>query len=135
MIDEWEATKALLESCGLGGRIEDATIDAQGDAVRGTYVVLFGAGPDKLGDGRYGTVPRHDSDADFEFGVRAVAADAAGVRLLMERVLLAVGRKPEVPGRRTDPVTISFEKAKVDNSVSPPLHFQDAWLKFTSRRG
>ncbi|MFF8817269.1 hypothetical protein ACF07D_04625 [Leucobacter sp. NPDC015123] len=135
MITEWEAAKALLESVGLQGRVRDAPTDDKGEVVRADYVVLYGAGPDGLGDGRYGTVPRPESDADYEFCVRGISGDAHGVRLLMERVLLAVGRKPVVAGRRTDPVTISFEKAKVDNSVSPPLHFQDAWLKFTSRRG
>ncbi|GAA1323718.1 hypothetical protein GCM10020360_31830 [Nonlabens tegetincola] len=135
MIAEWEATKALLESVGLHGRVRDAPTDDKGEVVRADYVVLYGAGPDELTDGRYGTIPRPDSDAEYEFCVRGVSDDPGVVRLLMEKVLLTVGRKPVVPGRRADPVTVSFEKAKVDNSVSPPLHFQDAWLKFTSRRG
>ncbi|MEB4613997.1 hypothetical protein [Leucobacter sp. M11] len=135
MITEWEAAKALLESVGLSGRVRDAPTDDKGEVVRADYVVLYGAGPDELGDGRYGVIPRPESDADYEFCVRGVSGDPRGVRLLMEKVLLAVGRKPVVPGRRTDPVTIAFENAKVDHSVSPPLHFQDAWLKFTSRRG
>lgn len=135
MIAEWEAAKALLESVGLGGRVRDAPTDDKGEVVRADYVVLYGAGPDDLGDERYGTIPRPDSDAEYEFCARGVSGDPYGVRLLMEKVLLTVGRKPLVSGRRTDPVTVAFEKAKVDNSVSPPLHFQDAWLKFSSRRG
>ncbi|KUF07189.1 hypothetical protein AUL38_02565 [Leucobacter sp. G161] len=120
---------------GLAGRVRDAPTDDKGEVVRSDFVVLYGAGPDGEGDGRYGTVPRPDSDAEYEFCVRAVSDAPAGVRLLMEKVLLTVGRKPTIAGRRADPVTIAFEPAKVDNSVSPPLHFQDAWLTFTSRRG
>lgn len=135
MSGEWGAVKALLESVGLQGRVRDAPTSDKGEVVRGDYVVLYGAGPDELTDGRYGTVPRPDSDAVYEFAVRGISGDPAGVRLLMGKVLMTVGRKPVVGGRRADPVTVSFEPAKVDNSVSPPLHFQDAWLKFSSRRG
>lgn len=135
MIAEWGAVKVLLEAVpGLAGRIKDTAIEDDGKAVRGTYLVLFGAGPESLDDERYGAIPRPLSDAQYSFPVRAVSDDAAGVRLLADRVQSVVGVKPVIAERTVDPVTVVFNNVKADNSVSPPLYFMDMWVEFASRR-
>lgn len=132
---EFDAVKALLESDSqLAGRVRDTAVEDDGKAVRGTYLVLFGAGPESLDDDRLGEIPRPESDAAYSFPLRAVSGDPEGVRLLLGRVRSFVGRKPVLDGRRCDPVTVVFEAVKVDNSVSPPLYFSDMWVEFTSRR-
>lgn len=134
-MSEFDALKALLESVPeLAGRVRDSVTDRDGGLVRGTYLVLYGAGPSELDDGRYGGIPRPDSDALYEFPLRAVSIDAEGVRLLAGLVQSVVGRKPSVADRKTDPLTVEFEAAQVDNSVSPPLHFMDMHVEFWSRR-
>ena len=134
-MSEFDAVKAMLESDPqLVGRVVDTAVKDDGDVVRGTYLVLFGAGPESLDDDRYGSVPRPDSDAAFSLPVRAVSGDPEGVRLLYARVQALVGSKPVVVGRRCDPVTVRFDQVKADTSVSPPLYFMDMWVEFTSRR-
>lgn len=134
-MSEFDGVKALLESDPqLVGRVVDTAVKDDGDVVRGTYLVLFGAGPESLDDDRYGSIPRPDSDAMFSLPVRAVSGDPEGVRLLSGRVRSFVGSKPVVVGRRCDPVTVRFDQVKADTSVSPPLYFMDMWVEFTSRR-
>lgn len=135
-MSEFDAVRSLLESVPiLSGRVRDTAVTDKGDVVRDNYVVLFGAGPESLDDDRYGSIPRPDSDADFEFPVRAIGTDPGAVRLIVSGVQSLVGVKPIVAGRRCDPVVIEFDRVKVDNSVSPPLFFSDFWVRFWSRRG
>lgn len=135
-MSEFDAVKVLLESVPLlSGRVRDTVHDRDGGLVRDNYVVLYGAGPDSLDDGRYGSIPRPDSDAEYTLPGKAVGMTPGVVRDALTAVRSIVGRKPVVPGRRCDPVTIEFESVKVDNSVSPPLYFSDFFVSFTSRRG
>lgn len=135
MSAEFQGVWDLLDSVPLlAGKLKDTSVQDDGKAVRGNYVVLFGAGPESLDDGRYGSIPRGDSDALFEFPGRAVGTDPEAVRLIVGAVQGTVGRKPTVVGRRADPVTVVFEQVKVDTSVSPPLYFSDFWVRFGSRR-
>lgn len=134
-MSEFDAVKSLLESNSqLAGRVRDSVTDEHGEIVRSTYLVLYGSGPDDLDDGRWGSIPRPESDAEYSFPLRAVSTDAEGVRLLVKLVQGFVGRKPTVPGRRCDPIRVFFEDAQVDNSVSPQLHYMDMSVEFTSRR-
>lgn len=134
-MSEFDAVRALLEGAPmLSGRVRDTAVADDGKAVRGEYVVLFGAGPGELDDSRYGSIPRPESDAEYEFPGRAVGTDPEAVRLILGAVRQVVGRKPIVAGRRCDPVVVDFESVKVDNSVSPPLYFSDFWVRFWSRR-
>ncbi len=134
MIAEFNGVKALLEGVPLlAGSVRDSVFDELGKVARGNYVVLFSAGPDDF-EQRWGAVPTGTADAVYEFPVRAVGTDGAVVREIGSAVLSLEGRKPTVSGRRADPIEVVFEPAKVDNSVSPPLHFMNMWVRFTSRR-
>lgn len=134
-MSEFDALRALLESeSQLSGRVRDSVTNEKGELVRGTYLVLFGAGPEELDDGRLGSIPRPDSDAVYAFPAKAVSTDAEGVRLVARLVQNFVGRKPVLVGRRCDPVTVDFEVSRVDNTVSPPMHFMDMHIEFGSRR-
>lgn len=136
MSGEFEAVESLLGAVPvLSGRVRDTAVGRDGELVRDNYVVLFGAGPEQLDDGRYGEIPRPESDAEFEFPARAVGTDPGAVRLVLDAVRSVVGRKPVIAGRRCDPVVVEFDSVKVDNSVSPPLYFSDFWVRFWSRRG
>lgn len=135
-MSEFDAVKSLLESVPLlTGKVVDTAVSDDGKAVRGSYVVLYGAGPSGLDDARYGTISRGDSDAEYELPAKAVSTDPEGVRLILSAVRSLVGVKPVVLGRRCDPAVVDFGAVKVDNSVSPPLYFSDFWVKFWSRRG
>lgn len=135
MIAEFAAVKALFEAVPmLAGKVRDSASDEVGKVARGNYLVLYGVGPDELGDGRYGTIPRPESDAEYSFPVKAVGTDPGAVLLMLDAANALVGRKPDVTGRRCDPVTVAFEAVKVDNSVSPPMYFSDFWVEFSSRR-
>lgn len=135
-MSEYDALKTLLESdTQLSGRVRDSVTDQHGEVVRATYLVLYGSGPDELDDGRWGSIPRSESDALYAFPVKAVSTDGEGVRLLAKLVQGFVGRKPLLAGRRCDPITVDFEEARVDTSVSPPMHFMDMHIEFWSRRG
>lgn len=135
-MSEFDALKGLLESAPLlAGRVRDSVTDERGEVVRATYLVLFGAGPDELDDGRWGSIPRPESDALYVFPLKAVSTDAEGVRLLADAVRGFVGRKPVLAGRRCDPLVVEFQEARVDNSVSPPMHYMDMLVEFGSRRG
>lgn len=134
-MSEFDALRALLESDPqLMERVRDSATDRDGEVVRSTYLVLYGAGPDELDDGRWGSIPRPDSDALYVFPVKAVSEDAEGVRLLVNLVKGFVGKKASVAGRRCDPIKIDFEAAQVDNTVSPPMHFMDMHIEFWCRR-
>lgn len=137
MIAEFAAVKALFEAIPLlVGKVHDSAFDKDGEVARGNYVVLYGAGPDVLDDGREVSVAiaRPDSDADYEFGGKAVGTDPGAVLLILDAAKSLVGVKPVVVGRRCDPITVEFETVKIDNSVSPPLFFSDFFVAFTSRR-
>lgn len=135
MIAEFEGVRALLESKPLlSGKVVDTAVADDGSTVRGNYLVMFGAGPERVDDGRWGAIPRPGSDQQFSFPVRAVGTDPDAVRLIGEAVLSLVGVKPAVVGRRCDPVTVDFGAAKTDTSVAPPLFFMDMWVEFWSRR-
>lgn len=138
MIAEFEAVKALFEAVPmLSGKVKDSAFDEVGEVARGNYVVLYGAGPSALDDERERTIviPRPESDADYEFGGKAVGTDPGAVLLILDAARSLVGVKPVVAGRRCDPILVEFERVKVDNSVSPPLFFSDFFVSFTSRRG
>lgn len=132
MIAEFNGLKSLLESVSLlSGHVVGPDDE---DPARVTYLLLFPAGPDDMGDQRWSTVPLPDSDSDYSFPVRAVAEDLAGVMLIADAVKGLVGSKPTVAGRKCDPLTVEFDPVKKDNAVSPALFFMDMWVEFTSRR-
>jgi len=133
VIAEHEAVKVMLEAIPL---LAGSVVEPDDpEPARGTYLVVFLAGPEDLDDQRWGSVPQPDSDAEFSIPVRAVSTDTAGVGLIADAVKGLVGRKPIVAGRRCDPITVEFDPFKKDNAVSPPLFFMDMWIEFWSRRG
>lgn len=135
MIAEFNGVKALLQAVPLlAGKVVDTAVVDDGKLVRANYLVLSGAGPEELDDGRWGSIPRPESDALYEFPAKAVGTDPEAVRLISDAVQSVVGKKPTVAGRRCDPVTVDFDDVKRDNSVSPPMFFMDMWVITTSRR-
>lgn len=134
MIAEFAAVKSLLEAVPLlSGSVRDADMDDK-EPARGTYLLVFPAAPEVLSDGRWGSVPLPESDADYSFPVRAVSTDVDGVMLIANAVKGLVGSKVTVSGRKCDPLTVDFDPIKKDNSVSPALFFMNMWIEFTSRR-
>lgn len=135
-MSEWDAMKTLLSTDSeLASRIVDTSVDRESKPVRGTYLVLFRAGPDSMDDGRYGSVTVGSSDAVYEFPLRAVAEIPELVENLAARVKALVGKKPTITGRRCSPISVEFGQVKSDTSVAPPLYFMDMWASFESRRG
>lgn len=133
MIAEYNALRALLESVPLlAGNIRQP--DGDDEPTRGTYLVTFPAAPEALDDGRWATIPRPDSDAEYSFPVRAVSTDDEGVMLIAHAVMGLVGERLTVSGRKCDPITVDFDPIKKDNSVSPALFFMNMWIEFWSRR-
>lgn len=138
MIAEFEAVKVMFEAVPmLASKVRDSAFDEVGKVARGTYLVLYGAGPDGMDDGRDSAfvIPCPESDAEYSIPAKAVGTDPGAVMLILDAARSLVGQKPVVAGRRCDPVTVSFEAVKVDNTVSPPLYFSDFWVEFWSRRG
>ena len=132
MIAEFDAVKTLLGSVSLLAGSVFTPDDPE--PARGTYLLVFPAGPEDMDDQRWSTVPVPGSDAEYSFPLRAVAQDVAGVMLIADAVKGLVGSKPNVSGRRCDPLTVEFDPVKKDNSVSPALFFMDMWVEFWSRR-
>lgn len=133
MIAEFNALKVLLESVSLlAGNVHGPDDE---EPKRGTYLLVFPAGPEKLDDARWATVARPGSDAEYSFPLRAVSTDVAGVMLIADAVRGLVGRKLTVVGRRCDPLMVEFDPVKKDNAVSPALFFMNMWVEFSSRRG
>ncbi len=133
MIAEYNALKGLLGSVPLLSASVFEPDDEE--PKRGTYLLVFSAGPEGLDDDRWGSIPRPESDAGYSFPLRAVSSDVAGVMLIADAVRGLVGKKPTVAGRRCDPITVEFDPVKKDNSVSPALFFMNMWVEFWSRRG
>jgi len=135
VIAEFNAVKSKLSAVPiLSGHVFTPDDEEQ---ARGTYLLVFPAGPESMDDERDQTMvtTTSGSDAEYSFNVRAVAPDVAGVGLIAEAVKSLVGTKVTVSGRRCDPITVVFDPVKKDNSVSPALFFMDMWVEFWSRRG
>lgn len=118
----------IEEDPDLDGKgYETARVNQDGILVRGVYWMLYGGGPAELGGDRlYRSQEVHDN-AVFDFTVRSVAPDAAGVFAVSQRVSdQLVGWVPQIPGRRCRPVRhTGGDKVRADNSVKPPLYYMD----------
>lgn len=138
-MDEFAAVKARLEDAPqLTTKVfETARVDSSNGLIRDTYLILFGGGPESINDYRLAKNQDPDSDAEYEFDLRAVSTTAAGARALWRiahRQL--VGHILTVDGRRCDPLRFEdSEPVQPDNSVKPPLFYIDSTYSLTSRRG
>lgn len=134
MIAEFEAVKAQLEA-DTRLVVRDTVYDAQGAVVQGTYVVLFGGGPDTLNDERVTKQQEVTSDSVTVYTVRSVSTTPAGVRSALEHVLTQlVGFIPTVEGRVCDAVQLTHSvDVQPDASVKPILFFCDNEFSLSSR--
>ncbi len=134
--DEYAAVKARLVA-DTALTVRDTVYDSAGELYRGTYVVLFGGGPDVLDDGRVTKPQDPDSDATYVYTARCVSATADGVRSTLKHVVTQlVGFIPTVSGRRCDAIRLTHsQNVEPDVSVKPPLFYSDAEFTLVSFRG
>lgn len=136
MIDvEYAAVKAqLVDDDALV--VRDTVYQADATIFLGTYVVLFGGGPDDLDDQRFTKAQDVDSDATYVYTTRCVSTTAAGVRSTLKHVTTQlVGFIPTISGRTCNPIRLTHsDNVEVDPSVKPPLFYCDAEFTLVSRR-
>lgn len=122
----------------LAGKLRDSyvTRDADGQPIKGVYVVVYGGSPDVLESGRAFAEQRPDSDAEFVYTVRSVAPTAAGCRAAQAQVSAQlVGHTPTVAGRTTYPIRLTLgDEVTPDDDMSPPLYFADDEYTLRSTR-
>lgn len=129
MSDPFALVKARLESAPiLAGRVRDTALTPTGEVFHGNYLLLFmAANPDELVTERLGRSSQPGDDADWVFTVRAVAVDAAGVRLLAQAAFSQlVGWVPTLSGRKFS--AVSHEGAvlvREDPTLKPSLFFAE----------
>ena len=131
------AMKARLESDStLTGKVFDtANVDSTGAVVRGTYVLLFGGGPDSLNDDRLAAPQSAGSDADYSYTARCVANTPDLVRSVQSKVIaLFAGHRLEVAGRACTPADVEGYPVEWDTALKPPLYFADIDIELHSSR-
>jgi len=107
----------------------------EGAPFRGSYVILWPAGPETVDDGRLSKNQDMASDAEYVYDGQAVAVDPLGVLYVIDRVVAQVmGQRPEVAGRRCDPIRVSVDPVDSDSKILPPLFYARFELSFWSRR-
>ncbi len=133
----YDAIKAQLEvDLALADNVRDTVYDGAGEVVRGSYVVLFGGAPDTLDDNRATKIQDADSTATYVYTARSVSTTPGGVRSVVAKAIAQlVAFTPTVSGRRCDPVRLTHStEVQVDDSVKPPLYFEDDEFTLVSRR-
>lgn len=132
MRDHFDAVIARLEADStLLGKVHDtALVTSDGLPVVGTYVLVFGGGPESFEDDRLTALQSPNADAVYVYTARAVATTPNGVRSVLTKVSAQmVGHRLVVAGRscrveQTDATEIDWDK-----STNPILFFGD--LEFT----
>jgi len=124
----FQAFKARLESNpSLHVYDHDAPLDADGQVVHATYVILYDLGPDDLDDDRFTAPQRADSTATYRCVAKIVAETPFAVRQVLKVVDgLLIKAKLTVQGRSVDPVRLdNAGPIKRDTDISPPLYFAE----------
>jgi hypothetical protein len=136
--EHFDAFKALVTArAALADKAFDsARLTETGGLVRGTYVIIFGGGPDRLDDERLTSPQLPDSEADFIYPVRSVSTTPAGARATADHVMQAVlGKTPAVAGRSCSRVRMEPSGGvETDDNAVPPLFYCDDEYSFTSSR-
>lgn len=114
----------------------EAPLDANGQIVRASYVVLHDLGPDGIGDHRFTKRVDVNSGRVMRVVGRCVGEDAAAARRVSTALIAQLtppgGWSPTVEGRDCWPLVLDDESdVKKDDKVSPPLWFVD--VDFTYR--
>lgn len=125
----YNAMRARLEaSAVLAGRVHSAmAFTDDGEPIRTAYVILYGGGPDDLGDDRFTAPQTADSTAEYVYPVRSVGPTADSA-LATATVVFAqlVGAKLTLTGRKLDALRHTYSRpVDVDDSVKPPLFYCD----------
>jgi hypothetical protein len=133
--EEYAAIEARL-AADTALAVRDTVYDSAGELYRGTYVVLFGGGPDALDDNRLASAQDVGSDAVYVYTVRCVSTTPAGVRSALNHVATQlVGFIPTVTGRTCDPIRMTHStNVEPDASVKPPLYYGDVEFSLSSQR-
>jgi len=123
----FHAFKTRLEQSPLPVYDHDAPLDAKGQIVHGSYVILYDLGPDGLDDQRFTAGQRADSTATYRAVAKVVAESPFAVRQVLKVVDgLLIGARLTVTGRALDPVRLDSAGAiKRDTDISPPLYFAE----------
>lgn len=134
---EFDAVKARL-AADTSLKVRDSVYEdgtTTGAVFYGTYVVLFGGGPDRLDDERLAKTQALDSDATYVYTVRCVAATAQGARYVLQHVCTQlIGFVPSIAGRSCDPMWLSAaDEVQPDTSLLKPLFFCDPEFTLVSR--
>lgn len=121
----------------LAGRGHDAAHLDPAKPLTDAYWVLFGAGPESVGDERLSKEQDALSDAVYEYTVRSVAPTEAGALAVASAVFVrAVGARLVVAGR--DLGAVKYEggdPVKFDPKFVTPVFFVDESYSLASRRG
>lgn len=128
----------LEESPVLAGRGHDTfAVDASGAPIRTAYWILYGGGPESLGDGRVTGPQSLDSDAVYVYTVRSVGSTANSALATAELAAAQlVGFRPDIEGRRCQKMRLTDGgEVDADDSLKPPLFYIDQEFTLISRRG
>lgn len=134
---EFAAFKARLEESPiLSGKVFPVVRKDHDGPVRANYVVARSSVPDRLGDDRWTSVQRFESDRRYTFDVRVVTVDDGGLDVLGEAVMSQLlGHELAVPGRRCFPVELVEAVEEGDGyDRASDLFFRDFSFRFWSRR-
>lgn len=129
------AVKSMIQRDAALAVSEVIRLNADGNPFRGSYVILWPAGPETIDDGRLSKNQATDSDAEYVMDGQCVAVDALGVLSVMDRLVAQViGQRPVVEGRNCDPIRVTVDPVDIDSKVLPPLFYARFELSFWSRR-
>jgi len=134
----YAAVKARLEAdAALAGKVFDSARMAgtPPTLVRDQYVILF-AHPGDRDDDRLTAPQAADSDADYEWRIRAVGITADAVLLLLTNVTAQLsGHRLVVAGRACTPIEVESDgEVEPDLTVYPPLFYGDVYASLHSSR-
>lgn len=119
----------LRDRPSLSARVHDsaAPLNADGELVRGAYVVVYGGSPDSLASNRAFSPQSSTSEAEYVYTIRCVDTNPAGVRAVQRQVAdQLIGFRPVIAGRICRPVWLSAgDDVEPDNDVKPPLFYAD----------
>ncbi len=137
MRQEFIAFKSRLELAPqLAGKVFPIVRITNGTPVRTNYVVAKSSKPDRLGDDRWTSVQRFESDRRYTFDVRVVATAADGLDVLGEAVMRQLlGHSLVVEGRACYPIQLVEDVEEGDGYDSTAdLYYRDMSFRFWSRR-
>ncbi|WP_144795697.1 hypothetical protein [Microbacterium paludicola] len=112
----------------------DAPLDAKGQIVRDSYVVMHDVGPDEIGDNRFAQRRTASSGRTMRVVGRCVGVDPAAARRVAGAFKTQMdGFEILTAGRKCWPLVIDDEsEADKDTKVSPPLWFVDIDMTYRS---